>query len=286
MTLVGSPGYRVLVDAGARRRELAFIPRAEPGYMHSFALTRRYVVLFEQPFVVDPASFLSPARKPIIENYRWEGSQPSRIIVVDRRAGGVRATVELDPFFVFHHVNATERGDRITLDVCAHKDSTIIDALYLKRLRKAEQRIPRVRVRRIDVDPARSTASVRDLSDVDLELPRIHYARVSQRDHRYVYGIGMRTPASPFTDQLVKLDAHTGTHRTWHERLCYPGEPVFVPAPGARREDDGVVLSVVLDAGRGTSFLLVLDAPTMSERARAAVPHHIPFGFHGMHVAA
>ena len=86
--------------------------------------------------------------------------------------------------------------------------------------------------------------------------------------------------------RIVKLDVATGEHRSWDERLCFPGEPVFVAAPGGRAEDDGVLLSVVLDAARGTSFLLVLDARTLSERARASVPHHIPFGFHGIHVAA
>ena len=30
-----------------------------------------------------------------------------------------------------------------------------------------------------------------------------------------------------------------------------------------------------------SSFLLVLDAESFAERARAEVPHHIPFGFHG-----
>jgi carotenoid cleavage dioxygenase-like enzyme len=56
---------------------------------------------------------------------------------------------------------------------------------------------------------------------------------------------------------------------------------VFVARPQAEREDDGVLLSVVLDAAAGTSFLLVLDAADLSERARAQVPYHIPFGFHG-----
>ena len=63
----------------------------------------------------------------------------------------------------------------------------------------------------------------------------------------------------------------------------YPGEPVFVPAPGATAEDDGVLLSVILDPERGTSSLLVLDAATLAERARAEVPHHIPHGFHGQY---
>ena len=47
------------------------------------------------------------------------------------------STVELEPFFVFHHVNAFERKGRVVLDVCAHRDSSIVDALYLKRLRVA-----------------------------------------------------------------------------------------------------------------------------------------------------
>ena len=51
--------------------------------------------------------------------------------------------------------------------------------------------------------------------------------------------------------------------------------------PGAEAEDAGVVLSVVLDAAAGRSFLLVLDAATFEELARAEAPHHIPFGFHG-----
>ena len=66
-----------------------------------------------------------------------------------------------------------------------------------------------------------------------------------------------------------------------NEPGSYPGEPVFVPEPGATEENGGVLLSIVLDATAGTSFLLVLDAATLAERARARVPHHIPFGFHG-----
>ncbi len=54
--------------------------------------------------------------------------------------------------------------------------------------------------------------------------------------------------------------------------------------PGLEDEDGGVILSVVLDAAAGHSFLLVLDARTMEELARAEAPHHIPFGFHGQYM--
>jgi len=54
-----------------------------------------------------------------------------------------------------------------------------------------------------------------------------------------------------------------------------------VPRPEAGAEDDGVLLSLVLDAAAGRSFLLVLDARDLSELARASAPHPVPFGFHG-----
>lgn len=47
---------------------------------------------------------------------------------------------------------------------------------------------------------------------------------------------------------LVKTDVETHASLRWYETECYPGEPVFVAKPGSEREDEGVVLSVVLDA--------------------------------------
>jgi beta,beta-carotene 9',10'-dioxygenase len=83
----------------------------------------------------------------------------------------------------------------------------------------------------------------------------------------------------------VKLDLDRGTGSSWHEEGCYPGEPVFVAAPAAGNEDDGVILSVVLDARKAASFLLILDASTFGELGRADAPHHIPFLFHGDYLA-
>jgi carotenoid cleavage dioxygenase-like enzyme len=42
-------------------------------------------------------------------------------------------------------------------------------------------------------------------------------------------------------------------------------------------------LSVVLDANAERSFLLILNAQSFTEVARAEAPHHIPFGFHGQY---
>ncbi len=284
--LIPPSGLRIVSERRGVRRELAFIPQDRAGYLHSFALTDRYVVVHTQPWEFDLAKFLAPGRGPIATNYVWDGSKPSQILLVDRERGGVAATFELEPEFVFHHINAFDDGDRVVLDVCAHRDSSIVDAMYLKKIRRDGSRVPQATARRLTIQPGSSRVRQRDLAEGNFELPRIDYETVNGRPYRYAYGVGVRHPrTSGFIDRIAKLDVKRGEQIHWQDRGAYPGEPVFVRRPGGRREDDGVLLSVVLDASRRTSYLLVLDARDMSELARAAVPHHIPFGFHGLHSA-
>jgi carotenoid cleavage dioxygenase-like enzyme len=116
-----------------------------------------------------------------------------------------------------------------------------------------------------------------------MELPRIDYRRHNTREYGYAYATGARSESSDWFDQLVKVDISGGETARWHEDATYPGEPVFVPSPGGTAEDDGVILSAVLDAESRRSFLLVLDAASFEELGRAEVPHAIPFGFHGQY---
>lgn len=53
--------------------------------------------------------------------------------------------------------------------------------------------------------------------------------------------------------------------------------------PGGVKEDDGVLLSVVLDGFSRKSYLLCLDARTMLEMGRAEMDFAVGFGFHGVH---
>ena len=81
--------------------------------------------------------------------------------------------------------------------------------------------------------------------------------------------------------EVLKLDTETGVVETFDDGGDYFGEPVFVPNPDGASEDDGVVLTVALDADEDRSRLLVLDGETFTERARVTLPHAAPFVFHG-----
>jgi all-trans-8'-apo-beta-carotenal 15,15'-oxygenase len=61
------------------------------------------------------------------------------------------------------------------------------------------------------------------------------------------------------------------------------GEPIFVPRPGRRDEDDGWLLALAYDGARHRSDLYILDARDVESEplAVARLPHHVPYGFHG-----
>ena len=257
-------------------------PAAQPAYLHSFGMSSRYLVVAEFPFVVNPVSLLLWLR-PYIENFRWKPHRGTRFHVVERETGRAVGSYKTDAFFAFHHVNAFEDGDDLVVDLVGYDDASIIDAFYVNRLEDASNELPLGTLRRFRLPVSGGTRPVvaETLSTTCIELPSFDCSRMSMRsDLRFVYGVGLHDRKG-FYDQLVKIDLTDGSTRTWHEPGHFPGEGVFAGRPGRSDEDDGVILSVVLDAGKGTSYLLVLDARTFTEMARAELPHPVLLGYHG-----
>jgi beta,beta-carotene 9',10'-dioxygenase len=265
-----------LQAGSAKRRVIARLPVERPAYMHAFGMSGRYLILAEYPLRVNPLK-LALSGKPFIENYVWDGSESTKLQVIDRATGELRGTYETGAFFCFHHVNAFERDGELVVDLVAYDDASIIDSLYLDR-NGPRGSIPRTELRRYTIDLDGGGVRSEPLAEGTVELPRIDYGRHNTRDYRFAYFAGS---GGTWLDRLVKVDVRDGTQRTWSEPGCYPGEPVFVRRPDSGEEDAGVVLSVVLDSAAGRSYLLVLDAGSFEELARAEAPHHIPFGFHG-----
>lgn len=114
------------------------------------------------------------------------------------------------------------------------------------------------------------------------ELPTINPAYHTKR-YRYVYSLAMGC-RSTFVDTIVKTDLIKREALQWNNPVGHtPGEAIFVARPGAIDEDDGVLLSVVLDGSCNKSYLLCLDAQTMQEMGRAEMDFAVGFGFHGVH---
>jgi carotenoid cleavage dioxygenase-like enzyme len=272
---------------GSTRTAIGRATTDRPAYVHSFALTDRYAVVVESPLVVSPWALLRD--RPYVDSFEWRPERGTRFTVFDRRTGRVVARPVADPFFVFHHANAFESGDdELVIDLVAYEDASAVFDLSLATLRDADARLPAGELRRyrLGLDAMGATVDGETLHPGPVEFPTIHYRRYNTRPYRYAYFAGNRS-STPRTiqDRLLKVDVEAGREvGAWRESGCHPGEAVFAPAPDPATEDDGALLSVVLDVDAERSFLLVLDARSFEELARAPLPHALPFGFHGQFV--
>lgn len=267
-------------SSGNERSIFASIEAKEPSYMHSFGLSENYLILTEFPLKVNPIDILLSG-KPFIENFKWKPERGTQFILINRSDGKVIGTYSSDAFFAFHHINAFEVDNKIIVDIIAYHDNSIINSFYLDKLNGDNlTTMPRSEYRRYTINPSNNQISYEVIHD-GLELPRINY-KFNMKKYSFLYAVGMGSTTN-FTDSLIKISIQSKDYATWSEKNCHPGEPVFVSRPGSKEEDDGVILSVVLDSTKERSFLLVLDAHSFKEIARAQVPHHIPFGIHGQY---
>jgi carotenoid cleavage dioxygenase-like enzyme len=274
--------YRV-PDGTRRREEIARHPVDEPAYLHSIGLTPNYAIVAEPPFVVNPIDFFLPGGEGFVDYFEWKPERGSRFLVFERESGDLAAEIGTEAFFVFHHVNAYEDEAGLAVDLVAYPDADIVADLSLEALAGGAPLVADGHLRRyrLDLDaPGRTDAggAVADTTDfyAGTELTRVS-PDVRLGPYRYAYG---QATSREGENGLVKVDVETGEATEWFDGV-YAEEPIFVPAPGGEREDAGVVLATVLDPDAERSFLLVLDGETFEERARAWLPHHLPFGFHG-----
>ncbi|EDO46083.1 predicted protein [Nematostella vectensis] len=278
-------------------------PTKAEAYVHSFGMSESYFILLENPFFFSIPRFLARSffGWTLDKCFYWDPTQLSRIHVLCRKTGKELAVFTTDPMFVFHHINAFEKNGEIILDVVAYPDGDIMNGLLIQDMRdfcnkkgRTEHQIPAGQFRRYHLpNPAergRSTSSEEphhifnfEVLYDKMELPRINYEHCNTKEYTYVYGL-TNTSSSLLYDEIVKINTFSKEVKTWRFPNHFPSEPVFVPKPGGVREDEGVVLSMVIDTANGNTYLLVLDAQTFDELGRATVPEIGASTIHGRFV--
>lgn len=85
--------------------------------------------------------------------------------------------------------------------------------------------------------------------------------------------------------KILKYDVLTKSSLKWGQEHCWPAEPLFVPMPGAKDEDDGIILSAIVSTDpQKLPFLLVLDAKSFTELARATIDAEVHLDLHGLFI--
>ncbi|KAF9070227.1 carotenoid oxygenase [Rhodocollybia butyracea] len=294
------PTYKVFRIRGNSSVDIvAEIKDAPLSYLHSFAMTSKYVILVIWQAHITNFGLSILYHQNIAQAIgKWNPNLNSLFYVIDKKNGEVVAKYQTPPFFCFHQINAFDdpEKDDIIIDMSVYEDHSIIEHLYLDKLRtlSADTTMHMGRLRRFCLPSVTSPLSKSKTrqAHVEFTLPRsesIELATINpgnyQRTYRYTYGVNSSSPdIGRFADHIIKLDMQNinGGHKLWGIAGYTPSEPIFVPRPGAETEDDGVVLTVVLDGIRGKSMLVILNAQDMTECARAEMETVFPIGFHGV----
>jgi carotenoid cleavage dioxygenase len=254
------------------RTEEIEVPRATMS--HDFGLTATRAVFLDLPVVFDLELAAVGRSLP----YRWMPEAGARLGVMPRNGGNADVVwIGIDPTYVFHVLNCYDDGDLVVMDVIRY------DRAFDTGPGEAIAGVLPV-LARWTINPAGRRVSEQRLDDIPVEFPRIDDA-VAGLPHRFGYCVVEGDEAaSPSQRGLIKYDLgrdesirfEPGEHRA-------AGEAVFVRADDGRGEDEGWILSVVYDATRDASDLVILDATSFAGPPVATVhlPARVPFGFHG-----
>jgi torulene dioxygenase len=183
-----------------------------------------------------------------------------------------------------------------------YEDNSVLNLLYYDQLRNLDtdnhMLLGRARRFRLRSPFARSESKDPAIQDAlveytypqhqSIELP-VTAPSYHNKPYRYAYGINKLDPKTHFTfaDGIIKLDMSSSPFestntKVWSKPNHTPSEAIFVPHPDEKEEDDGVLLSVVLDEETMKSSMVVIDAKDMKEIGRAEMPGVFPIGFHGV----
>ncbi|KAI5749901.1 hypothetical protein M8J76_011276 [Diaphorina citri] len=252
-----------------------------PGYMHTFAMTPHYFIIVEQPLSISVPRLIknSVTNRPLATCLKFFEKQSTIFHVLDKTTGSVVHRFQADSFFYLHIINAYEdTNDGIVVDICCYRNPAMLDCMYREALKNIHStpryaQMFRARPLRFHLDLASPrtapTGKVRPsvICDVGCETPRIN-GQHQGRSYTYFYAISADIDRdNPGT--LIKVNVQNNTCKSWSQKDVYPSEPVFVATPNAMKEDEGVLLSVLLWSHHPTRVsLLVLNARTMQELGR------------------
>ena len=260
-----------------------YVPVPVPGSRlpHDMIFSEHWSILNDLPLFWD-AELL----KRDIHAARLHEGLPSRFALIPRhgRAEDIR-WFEATPTYILHFLNAYENGDEVVMDAYFQEDpmpAPIENAgPYGHMMAYVDEHSFKPKLHRWRFNLMDGTTREERLDDRILEFGMINQRYAGQR-HRYAYSSTAK-PGWFLFNGFVKHDLETG--RSWQFQLedgRYASEAPFAPRTGAVDEDDGYLVSFIIDENCGTSECILIDCKQFEEGpvCRIALPHKISSGTH------
>lgn len=250
------------------------------GLIHDFVLTEKSVV------IILPSTRLDDVGDGLFARVKGRPNLPILVKIFDRETLALTREAELPAGYVFHFGNGWEDADgTIRFDMAFGPDCDELQTLRKPMVGELPRNESIAKLVTIPPTGAPRVETVRN----GIEFPRINPTRSSVRN-RFVFAAAHAVPGrSQWFDAVAKLDIETGRHSfAAYGPDWMVEEHVFVPRPGATREDDGWLIGPALNWRLQKTALTVFDAcnPQRGPIARSWLEVAMPLGFHGQFVAA
>jgi carotenoid cleavage dioxygenase len=258
------------------------VPLPGPRLPHDMAFTKNFSILNDFPLFWDPDLL-----KRDIHVSRFHPEMKSRFAVIPRYGSTEDIRwFEADPTYVLHWQNAYEEGDEIVLDGYFQEDP------MPRRLEDAPEGMgqmmafldehsfrPKLHRWRFNLRTGETTEC--HLDDQILEFGMFNQ-RYAGTPYRYAYSTTTK-PGWFLFNGFVKHDLKTS--ESWDVNLpdgVYASEAPFVPRIDAIDEDDGYLVSFLIDENNQKSECILIDCKDFAAGpiVRIALPHKICSGTH------
>lgn len=260
------------------------VPLPGPRLPHDMAFSERFAILNDFPVFWD-ARLLERG----VHAVRLHSGLPSRFAVIPR--GGATSEIrwfEAAPTYVLHFLNAYEDGDELILDGYFQENPTppplegAPDG-YGPLMGFLDEHSFRSKLHRWRFNLANGATREERLDDRILEFGTFNQ-RYAGRPYRYAYSTTTK-PGWFLFNGIVKHDLKTGhsCSLTFPDG-CYASEAPFAPRIGAVDEDDGYLVSFLIDERSGTSECVLIDAKRLEDGpvVRIRLPHKLCSGTHAV----
>lgn len=270
-----------VVDQDDRLVTYTPIPLPGPRLPHDMCFSANWSILNDLPVFWD-AELL----KRDIHAVRLHEGIPSRFALIPRH--GAAADIrwfDAKPTYILHFLNAYEEGDEVVMDGYFQENPIpaplpeMGEHAHLMGYLDEHSFRPKLHRWRFNLKTGETHEAHLDDRILEFGMFNQDYAG---RFYRYAYSTTTK-PGWFLFNGFVKHDLVTG--ESWQLTLepgRYASEAPFAPRVDATDEDDGYLVSFIIDENKGTSECVLIDCKRFADGpvCRIALPHKISSGTH------
>lgn len=250
--------------------------------VHDFAITERYLLIWLAPLTLDQSKL--DQGSTLLDAMVWHGSDPSRLVVIDKNSLDRVAILEFEAELIFHFANAWDDGINIHLSYVKTTLDQLINGLALPP-RWTEAAVPSESatiLRHINLQTGNCS---RENFPGFVEFPQIDQRWTGKQNQLtfYLEKNNIKSKQPGFNAVMCRDGKSMDQDRYVFEEGVQLEEHILVPSTDSDQEGEGWLIGTGYNERLGASFCSVFNSRSLRNGpvAIAYLDGRVPACFHG-----